>query len=251
MAGIWDTYVLQATICMRPERACLEGAELLCSLRGHGNPRRHRVACIRVLNDLKKVSGLLEQSVPRQGSSSWNNQTPGATMSRGNYYYRNCEEPRGPARSRLAAKYNTPQSTKGHHSKPQHRSAPQRATANRSAPQRTAAQRSAPQRTAAQRTAPHRTAAHRGAHSARRRMQCTAAPRSAAGPQSIGAQRIPAAPKRRSARAHVDSWPGLPTHSKVPWMLRVSPRCWMEDFRAFLLNRLKAQDAKPDLALHP
>ena len=46
VAGIWATYVLQATICMRPEpaRSWPEGQELdrppeahPCSLRGHGN----------------------------------------------------------------------------------------------------------------------------------------------------------------------------------------------------------------------
>ena len=75
-----------------------------------------------------------------------------------------------------------------------HRGAPRRAAARRGAPRR------APQRTAAHRSAPHRTAAHRGApqRTAAQR-SARSAPRTAAS-QRIGAQRIPAAPRRRSAR---------------------------------------------------
>ena len=154
MAGLWDTYVLQATICMRPEaRSCPEGRKLdratksLSLTSRPRKPRRDRVACIRGFNDLRRFLGFLNNLLPCEGSSSWNNQKPGASMSRGSYCYWNCEEVRGPARSHLPGKYNTPQSTEGHHSKPQHRSAPRPTAAHRSALQRTVAHRSAPQRT--------------------------------------------------------------------------------------------------------
>ena len=106
-------------------------------------------------------------------------------MSRESYYYR-----------QIQFKYSTPRSTEGHHSKPQHRSAPQRTAAHRSAPQRTAAHHSAPQRTAAHRSAPQRTAAQRAA-ARRSAPQRAAAHRSA--PQRTAAHR--SAPQRTAAHA--------------------------------------------------